>query len=75
MIKFTGRGHYTSLTLNFQNFQNVFASIVSFFSGLILMCFLGKVFLRSYVHEGCVDRVMLRLRAGKDLRDRCTWKD
>lgn len=37
------------------------------------MCFPGKVFLRSHLHEGCVGRVMLRLRAGKDLRDRCAW--
>lgn len=71
MIKFLGRGGYTALTLNF---QNMFASVISF-SELILMCFLGKVFLRSYLHEGCVGRDMLRLRAGKDLMDRCVWKD
>lgn len=69
VIKFPSRGGYTSLTLNF---QNMFASII-YFSGLTLMCFLGKAFLRSYLHEGCVGRVMLRLRAGKDLRDRCAW--
>lgn len=69
MIKFPSRGGYTSLTLNF---QNMFASVI-YFSGLILMYFLGQVFLRSYLHEGCVGRVMLRLRAGKELMDRRAW--
>lgn len=69
MIKFPSRGGYTSLTLNF---QNMFASVI-YFSRLILMYFLGKVFLRSYLHEGCVGRVMLRLRAGKELMDRPAW--